>query len=789
VYTGTPGNTGILRVGLSPTTSATPCRLGSINGDIFLNTGFVILNAGGSTGAYAQIGYNQGPVNSNITSTGCFSIQVYPGTGNSTYALIGHGSPTNTNGTLNGHISFATPGASLASGQIGAEVGQNTGPNSFAQIGHTRSTSASITATGDITVNIPTSINIYGGDNSNTYAMIGHGGAVGSNGDSYSGSVQVTSGSDIFIQTQPANTLNSFAAIGHTAYITGGTTTISALTVSVTTPGLITMSSDLNNESIIGSYVKATGGGTATIDVTNINVTATPYGGLIMNGGSTPGTSVSCSLIGALAYTGTVGPITAPFVAAGTASSTVNVNVSSLLMQTGFGGANTDTFTLIQNGFNGSALPTNITVGGQAILAGGNNFCSITSSGALAFNGTGPLTLLADQTAGSHGTASLLGNGTTTVTGGSISLSGTPNGPEAFITTTTGGLTVQASGNLTLSSNAHILQPGSGYLTVNALAGDFIMENSATIQNSGSGSTIMLVGGMASLLAGQGSVSITHGTGPFTMNVGDNLNLLTNNGGSSSITSNGPVTITAQNIRLSGLGTGQQSLISTTLGDMLLIAQNTITLADNSLIENTGPGALTLVVDEQAPVAPQIGNGRFILYPDATVSTASGLLHIFTARPNSILAGNLAFGELNGNFVTEGFPCPFGDPTPSSENQYTTYFLAYTSEFGAAALASPSYTIFYKIPFPVPTPPAPPLNHLQHELAKLIWASSEMFYFLRQFDQYDSFESDTVFCYETCHNNNRCTHRLQTYPIIYQNWTLYPVEFEKGSGCPNQKPE
>ena len=62
---------------------------------------------------------------------------------------------------------------------------------------------------------------------------------------------------------------------------------------------------------------------------------------------------------------------------------------------------------------------------------------------------------------------------------------------------------------------------------------------------------------------------------------------------------------------------------------MLLIAQNNITLADNSLIENTGPGTLTLVVDEQAPVAPQIGNGRFILYPNATVSVASGLLSVF----------------------------------------------------------------------------------------------------------------------------------------------------------------
>jgi hypothetical protein len=252
------------------------------------------------------------------------------------------------------------------------------------------------------------------------------------------------------------------------------------------------------------------------------------------------------------------------------------------------------------------------------------------------------------------------------------------------------------------------------------------------------------------------------------------------------------VTITAQNVSLSGLGTGQQSLIQNTAGDMLIIAMNDITLQDNALITNTGPGALTLVVDEQAPVAPQIGNGRFILYPNATVTSTSGTLHIFTARPNSIQAGNLAFGQLNGNFVTELFPCPFTRPVPSSENQYVTYFLAYTAEFGAAvgagvaALATPPYTIFYKVPYLVPSPPPPSFHH---QLAKLIWASSELFYFLRQFDQYDSFESDYVSCYEICKKRKQCTHSLQTYPVIYQNWTLYPVEFKKGSGCPNQKPE
>ena len=48
--------------------------------------------------------------------------------------------------------------------------------------------------------------------------------------------------------------------------------------------------------------------------------------------------------------------------------------------------------------FYGSVLPTNVTIGGgETFLLGGNNFCTITSTGNLAFNATGPVTLLADQ--------------------------------------------------------------------------------------------------------------------------------------------------------------------------------------------------------------------------------------------------------------------------------------------------------------------------------------------------------------------------------------------------------
>ena len=605
----------------------------------------------------------------------------------------------------------------------------------------------------------------------------------------------MTSGGYINIGTRVTpGIFNSFAAIGHTAYISGGAATVTSSTVEVMATGNITMDSELNNECVIGSYIKATGGGTATINVTNINVTA--GGALTMSSGTAPGPSVNGTLIGALAYTGTV-----PFVAAGTASSTVNINVGGLQMQTSFGGTNTDTFTLIQNGFNGAVLPTNVTVGGgETFLLGGNNFCKVTSTGDLAFNATGPVTLLADQVTGSLGTASIVGNGNTLVGGGTIALSGSTNGGQAFITTSTGDLAVQALDTLNLSDNARILQSGSGNLTVNALAGDLIMDNLALIQNTGSGSTSMTVGGVASLLAGQGDITITNGTGLFTLNVGDNLNLLTNNGGSSSITSNGPVSITAQNIILTGLGTGKQSVISTTLGNMLLIAQDNITLDDNSMIQNTGPGNVTLVVDEQAPVAPQIGNGRFVLYPNAMVSVAGGLVRVFTARPNNILAGNLAFGELNGNFVTTGFAVPLGI-VPSSENQYSTYFLAYSGALGAsfgasiassenqfsansAAIGNP-YTIFYKIPYPVPTPPTPP--SFERQLTQLIWASSELFWFLREYPIYDTSSDDYLVCNQKCKSGKNCTKLVQKYPVFRQNWTLYPIQFKKKTHCSSVK--
>ena len=183
------------------------------------------------------------------------------------------------------------------------------------------------------------------------------------------------------------------------------------------------------------------------------------------------------------------------------------------------------------------------------------------------------------------------------------------------------------------------------------------------------------------------------------------------------------------------------------------------------------------------------------------VSVAGGLVRVFTARPNNILAGNLAFGELNGNFVTTGFACPFGDPVPSSENQYSTYFLAYSGALGAsfgasiassenqfsansAAIGNP-YTIFYKIPYPTVSTTTPP--SFERQLTQLIWASSELFWFLRDYSKYDTSSSDYLVCNQKCKSGKNCTDLGQKLPATRQNWTLYPIQFKTKKDCSSVK--
>lgn len=244
--------------------------------------------------------------------------------------------------------------------------------------------------------------------------------------------------------------------------------------------------------------------------------------------------------------------------------------------------------------------------------------------------------------------------------------------------------------NVTLGPNAFIaLNGGSGQLTA-TVTSDLLIFNDSSLKNLGTGN-MGINAAVISIIAGATDAMIVNNTGTLTINLSDNLNLLSNIGGSASILSGGAMTINAQNILLGGLAAGQQSFIKGTAGDMLLIAQNNISILNNSLVQNLGPGQLTLVVDQQAPLAT--GPGRFILDPEAQVMTASGMdLRMFTSMPNGVATGNLAFGLANGNFVTFGLTCPFDAPPASATYQYNTFYNTFGGGFGVP------FTIFFKAP-------------------------------------------------------------------------------------------
>jgi hypothetical protein len=460
-----------------------------------------------------------------------------------------------------------------------------------------------------------------------------------------------------------------------------GTITSHSDTIQLTAVDGIILKSQRGNVSAIGPYVNTMGtaGASGAVSVGTFTIQTGSAGNLVLSSvAPNSGDPLTAAFVGPVSCTGTL-----PLTAAGSATSTLNVSIGKdLQLQTGSTGASTNTFTLIQDGMGASSGGGTITVSGKATLFGGNNSASINGAGVLNLNITGPLTL----DAGPTGNAQIMGSAGGIISAPSLLLAGVIGGGAAQIQNTAGNLSVTATSDLiTLSDNANITQTGTGTLTVSSTLDDLVVQNSASISNLGSGSTMITVGAVATLLAGQGNGSIVNGAGSLTLNVTGNLNIVTNAGGSASITSTGPVTITAENIRLSGLGPAPTEIL-TTSGSMLLIAQNDFTLADNSQI-SSGSGAITLVVDNQDPAST--GPGRFLLAPNSSI-TSSGPIRIFTSEPNGIAAGNLAFGRVKGIYVTAGLACAFDAPPPSPTAQYSTF---YPSTFGGTP-----YTIFFKSP-------------------------------------------------------------------------------------------
>ncbi|MDN3506937.1 MAG: filamentous hemagglutinin N-terminal domain-containing protein [Simkaniaceae bacterium] len=143
--------------------------------------------------------------------------------------------------------------------------------------------------------------------------------------------------------------------------------------------------------------------------------------------------------------------------------------------------------------------------------------------------------------------------------------------------------------------------------------------------------------------------------------------------------SSGDINISVEgDIKLSGgdahIGTDQST------GSVLAIAGESMTLESGTSILS-GNGEITLVVDNNAPEPPEIGDGRFILDSGASVGT-SGAVRIFTAKrsQNSINA------PINGVVFVPG-------------QQFINSETEQWGEYFPEAFGGFPFTIFYKTSF------------------------------------------------------------------------------------------
>ncbi|MES2344449.1 MAG: hypothetical protein V4494_00725 [Chlamydiota bacterium] len=174
--------------------------------------------------------------------------------------------------------------------------------------------------------------------------------------------------------------------------------------------------------------------------------------------------------------------------------------------------------------------------------------------------------------------------------GSSIQSASTPIG-NAAILTLAGDLTIQGGG----VGLSQIAVTGGSDLTITT-TGDLFALNNALIENSTAGATTITVMGSAYLAAGAGPVIILGGTGDLNVLVTGNLNLLSDDTGGSSITSSGNLVVTStENIYIIGQPGANDSLISTSAGNLTVSADaGNLELTNAAHITLTGgTGTLT----------------------------------------------------------------------------------------------------------------------------------------------------------------------------------------------------
>lgn len=337
-------------------------------------------------------------------------------------------------------------------------------------------------------------------------------------------------------------------------------------------------------------------------------------------------------------------------------------------------------------------------------------------------------------------------DGNVTFTTGSTSITGTTSmmmvPSEAYIETTTGNFILTSfTGGISISGNTRLenMDAGATSMSITTTTGDLLVSDESSILHAGSGTTMVSVG--RDLIIQDGS-SIDVG-GRFVGFVLDDIKIIGSATGSAFISAADTTSINAiNNIELTGISGIAEAYIDVLSGSGTIIANENIEINDFARITNQGLGALTLVVDNDEPLAPVIGNGAFVL-SGSVGKAGGGLLRIFTARrsQNSITGT----GNVNGDTFVPGTLF-----LNTATEQWDTYF---PDTFGGTP-----YTFFYKDDF-VPPPPTPVIViPTPEQIQEIIVPNSEMaymfsqsdgFYFLRSRFNISQFGSQTIYLMPT----------------------------------------
>lgn len=655
-------------VNVGSNTATAVSHVGTRNGRVIVIAGRDLNVIGGAGSSdRSQIGFSLGSsVNSDIELTVGRDINVTAGASSNSVALIGHGF-SNINGTYAGDIIFHSVGGDVVlTGDTGAA-----GSVKYAQIGHARiAGSNTVTFSGDIRGEtegsfavIDGTLRVLGGNDTESYALFGHGGQDSNASETYSGAIRVQA--------------NAIELIGGT-------------------------NSDC--ESAIGFFATAQGGGSnsvvigpsATVEViSDTTVTMT---------GNTNGT-VS---IGARVLESAAHPVSI-------ALDLVRVETGDDLTLTS--GSGIETGALIGALTDNHSAVTNITldVGGDLSLNSG------AGASAQIVNGNG------STTAATTTTIQVAGDVIPTASGAFL----------AKIEAVTGDLFVTALGTLTLPSSTLIENLGNTDGTVRVRAGEILAQDGGLIRNSGSGTTKITTtsGGLflldSSFVASIGALTCSTATdfnllndasfqttaGTINVTVGGSLSITGATTGASFCRSSGQGKyVVGKNIFLQGTSVFNEGYIENDTGNLELIAAENIEINPFGRIETLGLGDVTLVVDNQAPQVPSIGEGAFGLSSFGFVATGGGPLRIFTAkRSQNVINGA---GNLNGATFVPG--TLFVNTTTE---KWSTYF---PSSFGGEP-----FTIFYKNGA---TAPLPTITTLLTVDPNALTPFFELFYLLEESD-------------------------------------------------------